>query len=130
MENRAFSRSTWAGEGGCCGDDSPDTEALVCMLCLQPSGGEVIVGSAHDLAQGAKPAVPREERSTEPLTGAEGLFSGMEGLTASRGSVMLWDGVQSQGERRSYVKGHPCTKYINTREYVWSSHIAREGSTG
>ena len=60
----------------------------------------MIVGSAHDLAQGAKAAVPREERPTEPLTGVEGLFSGMERLTASRGSVMLWDGVRAQGERR------------------------------
>ena len=39
MENRAFSRSTWAGEGGCCGDDSPDTEPLVCMLWLQVRKG-------------------------------------------------------------------------------------------
>ncbi|CAM9411729.1 unnamed protein product [Pylaiella littoralis] len=90
------------------GGDS-DTEPVVCMLWLQ-RGGEVVVGSAQQLAKcsnGPKGAGTKGTQSNRPAgaaeekpggTGAgvgEGTFSGVERTSTSKGSVMVWNSAQA-----------------------------------
>ncbi|CAM9560947.1 unnamed protein product [Ectocarpus fasciculatus] len=96
------------------GSDS-DTEAAICMIWLQ-AGGEVVVGSAHQLANCSKgpqdlrvkhEPIPPIEVAGEKKEGAragkgegeggEGLFPGMERVLAPRGSAMMWNSAQAQG---------------------------------
>ncbi|CAM9261017.1 unnamed protein product [Ectocarpus sp. 4 AP-2014] len=96
------------------GESDSDTEATVCMIWLQ-TGGEVVIGSAHQLANCSKgpqekrakdTQTPPIEMAGEKMDGAragregqrvEGLFPGMERLLAPQGSVMMWNSAQAQG---------------------------------
>ncbi|CAB1097104.1 unnamed protein product [Ectocarpus sp. CCAP 1310/34] len=96
------------------GESGSDTEAVVCMIWLQ-AGGEVVVGSAHQLANCSKgpqekrakdTQIPPNEMTREKKEGAraegkgergEGLFPGMERVLAPQGSVMMWNSARAQG---------------------------------
>lgn len=75
---------------------------------MQPEG-DVVIGSARELAMCAKGSVPAAPGSVPAAPGGnqhglavgeegEGAFSGMERLAASGGSVMVWDSTDSIGE--------------------------------
>ncbi|CAM9105094.1 unnamed protein product [Scytosiphon promiscuus] len=93
------------------GEHDSDTEATVCMLWLQ-AGGEVVVGNAQQLAKCSKGAqgagtkgaqaspagrVVRAGPESAGVSEAEGLFSGMERVSAPRGAVMTWNSTEAQG---------------------------------
>ncbi|CAM9156654.1 unnamed protein product [Ectocarpus sp. 13 AM-2016] len=96
------------------GESDSDTEAVVYMIWLQ-AGGEVVVGSAHQLANCSKDPhekrakdtqIPPIEMTREKKEGAraegggergEGLFPGMERVLAPQGSVMMWNSARAQG---------------------------------
>lgn len=68
-----------------------------------------MIGSSQELAQcskGAENAAVRETASEQSLDDGEGVFAGIDRLSAGKGSVMVWDGSKLEGAMYLNVEWH------------------------